>query len=141
MIFYTDGSAHPNPGPGGFGVVVLNESNNIIATHSDFKPSTTNNEMEMYAILWACCYAKTHNNKDITIYSDSAYAINTFTNWMYPWEKNGWIKKDGSVPKNLHLIKAFFELNKVLNIKFEKVKGHNGIVNNELADKLAKGLG
>lgn len=139
MIFYTDGSAHPNPGPGGFGVVVLNEDGEYLTCYREDFANTTNNAMEMRAIIWACLYAKLKNEKNVTIYSDSAYAINTFTNWMFGWERNGWIKGDGKVPENLDLVSAFFQLNKELNITFQKVRGHQGNKYNELADKLATG--
>lgn len=136
MIAYTDGSAHPNPGPGGFGVVIVDENDNLISTYFQSKTYTTNNEMEMMAIIWACGYAKS-KNENIKIYSDSSYAINTFSNWMYGWERNGWVKGDGKIPENLKIVKAFFELNKEMNIEFVKVRGHQGNKWNELADKLA----
>ena len=139
MIFYTDGSAHPNPGPGGFGVVIIDGDNNV-KTYAEHFDHTTNNEMEMRAIVWASIYAIMKRDKDVTIYSDSAYAINTFTSWMFGWEKNNWIKSDGKVPENLALVKAFYNLRNLANIKLVKVKGHANNEYNELADKLATGV-
>lgn len=139
MIFYTDGSAAPNPGKGGFGVVILDDNYNYLKCYHEHFNYTTNNAMEMKAIIWACLYAKIKNEQNIIIYSDSSYAINTFTKWMYSWEKNGWIKSDGKIPENLDLVSTFYQLNKELNIKFEKVKGHNGNLYNEMADRLATG--
>lgn len=142
MIFYTDGSTHPtNPGPGGFGVVILDKDKNFINTYSkQTSELTTNNREEMKAMLWSVCYAVQHNDSIITIYSDSAYAINTFSKWMYNWENNGWIKSDGYEPENLDLIKAMYELCNKYTISFEKVKGHSKDKYNEIADKLAKGI-
>ena len=136
MVFYTDGSAHPNPGPGGFGVVIVDPKGEIIETYAKHCDNTTNNAEEMKAILYAAYRARLAGESAI-IYSDSAYAINTFTNWMYSWERNNWTKSDGKVPENLDLVKAFFDLSKTMDINFIKVKGHKGNKYNELADKLA----
>ena len=140
MVYYTDGSAHPNPGPGGFGVVIVDETTDeIIDTYAKSSQKTTNNAEEMKAIIFAVCDAAKRGIPAI-IYSDSAYAINTFTNWMFSWERNGWVKSDGKVPENLELVKAFFELNKKYKITLNKVKGHVGDKYNEMADKLATGV-
>ena len=140
MVYYTDGSAHPNPGPGGFGVVIVDETTDeIIDTYAKSSQKTTNNAEEMKAIIFAVCDAAKRGGPAI-IYSDSAYAINTFTNWMFYRERNGWIKSDGKVPENLELVKAFFELNKKYKITLNKVKGHIGDKYNEIADKLATGV-
>ena len=136
MVFYTDGSAHPNPGPGGFGVVIVDPKGEVIETYAKHCDNTTNNAEEMKAILYAAYRARLAGESAI-IYSDSAYAINTFTNWMYSWERNNWTKSDGKVPENLDLVKAFFDLSKIMDINFIKVKGHKGNKYNELADKLA----
>ena len=138
MIFYTDGSASPNPGPGGFGVVQVDTEGNILSTYSSRQDNTTNNEQEMKAILYAACQGVLAK-EDVLIYSDSAYAINTFSNWMYNWERNGWIKGDGKVPENLEVVQAFFEVSKMIEVAFVKVKGHSKNPFNELADNLATG--
>lgn len=141
MIFYTDGSAHPtNPGPGGFGVVILDDNMNLLDTYSKQTDEiTTNNREEMKAIIWAVCYAVLHGEDRIHIYTDSSYALNTFVTWMYNWERNGWIKGDGKEPENLDLIKEMYTLKEKYVILFDKVKGHNKDKYNELADKLATG--
>lgn len=136
MVFYTDGSAHPNPGPGGFGVVIVDPKGEVIETYAKHCDNTTNNAEEMKAILYAVCRARLAGESAV-IYSDSAYAINTFTNWMYSWERNGWIKSDGKIPENLELVKAFFQIQKTVDVNFVKVKGHVGNKWNEMADKLA----
>lgn len=138
MIFYTDGSASPNPGPGGFGVVQVDTEGAILSTYSSRQDNTTNNEQEMKAILYAACQGVLAK-EDVLIYSDSAYAINTFSNWMYNWERNGWIKGDGRVPENLEVVQAFFEVSKMIEVTFVKVKGHSKNPFNELADNLATG--
>lgn len=139
MIAFTDGSTAPtNPGPGGFGVVLLDNNKNLIRTYNKKdKDITTNNRQEMKAILYAIGTAIL-NNEDIIIFADSAYAINSFTVWRESWEKNNWKTSKGEEPKNLDLIQAYVYFNKFCKVKFEKIKGHQGIYYNELADKLAK---
>lgn len=139
MIIYTDGSAHPNPGPGGFGVVVCNDNNDIIHLYSKQTNNTTNNREEIKAILWSLLtYGK--SNEEVIVYSDSNYCVQTFTNWMFGWARNGWIKSDKKIPENLDLIQAYYNaLNEGYKINLKKVKGHAGNKYNELADGLATG--
>ena len=144
MIIYTDGSCIKNPGgPGGFGVVVLDNNENLITYHSERYDDTTNNRMELSAILWAFLKygvpAAAGNNPPV-VYSDSAYCVNTLTSWMFNWEKNGWIKGDKNKPENLDLIKPFFRYwKRGYRIDLKKVKGHAGNRWNEMADALATG--
>lgn len=139
MVIYTDGSAHPNPGPGGFGVIVY-ENNEIIHAYSKhFDKPVTNNRMELKAILYALIYYG-KGNITPTVYSDSAYAVNTLTSWMYGWQHNGWLKKDNREPENLDLIQSYYNLlQQGYSIDLQKCDGHSGIEGNELADKLATG--
>ena len=141
MKIYTDGACSGNPGPGGYGVVVLSEDEKtVLYDYNCFEDNTTNNIQELKALIHAFAFIKSleQNNIKITIYSDSAYAINTFTTWAQTWEKNGWVKSDKKPIKNLDLIKKGYSLYKELN-NFEiiKVAGHSGIVGNEMADALA----
>lgn len=141
MIIYTDGSAHPNPGPGGYGVVITTNDNQLIAVRSrQTDQETTNNREELKAILWAMItYGE--NRQPPLVYSDSAYSVNTLNNWMFGWAKNGWIKaSDKKTPENLDLIKAYYDLyEKGFRINLQKIKGHAGHQWNELADQLATG--
>ena len=151
MIIYTDGSAHPNPGPGGFGVVVLDNNENLLYTYNkQFKEEkVTNNEMEIKAILYSFLNYGVNinnplygfNNYDIpTVYSDSNYCVQTFNTWMFNWAKNGWIKSDNKVPENLELIKAYYDwYQKGYRINLQKVKGHANNKWNNMADTLATG--
>lgn len=138
MIIYTDGSAHPNPGPGGFGVVVLDDNDNILYAYSrQFKERVTNNEMELKAILYALL---NYGKENPIVYSDSSYAVNTFNIWMNNWALNGWVKSDNKIPENLVLIQTYYEYqNKGYRIDLRKVKGHNGVFWNEIVDALATG--
>ena len=140
MIVYTDGACAQNAksrGPGGYGVVVLDDNYNLITTYSHKEDNTTNNRQEMKAIIWATIHYGKHN---LTIYSDSSYAIQTFETWMYSWYRNDWKKSDGRLPENMDLISAFHNLiQQGYKVKFEKVKGHSGNKWNEMADDLATG--
>lgn len=145
MIIYTDGSAHPNPGPGGFGVVVLDNNENLVYTYSkQFAREVTNNEMELKAILYAFLNYGVKiddwNNNVPIVYTDSNYCLQTYTNWMFSWANNNWKKSDKKTPENLELIQTYYNwYQKGYRIELRKVKGHNGDYWNELADKLATG--
>ena len=79
-------------------------------------------------------------NQPPIVYSDSAYCVNTFNEWMFGWAKKGWIKSDKKTPENLDLIQAYYEwYKKGYRIDLRKIKGHAGHEWNELADKLATG--
>ena len=148
MIIYTDGSAHPNPGPGGFGVIVLDNDEKIqyIYNKQFEKEKVTNNQMELKAILYAFLnYGVNINTNKFTnnipiVYSDSNYCVQTFNSWMFSWANNGWIKSDKKTPENLDLIKAYYNwYQKGYRIDLRKVKGHAGQKWNEMADGLATG--
>ena len=148
MIIYTDGSAHPNPGPGGFGMIVLDNDEKIqyIYNKQFKKEKVTNNQMELKAILYAFLnYGVNINTNEFTnnipiVYSDSNYCVQTFNSWMFSWANNGWVKSDKKTPENLDLIKAYYDwYQKGYRIDLRKVKGHNGVKWNELADLLATG--
>lgn len=136
MIFYVDGACHGNPGPGGFGVVIVSPEGEVIDTYSKGCEYTTNNAEELKACLWAACHAIQCGEPAI-IYSDSAYAVHSFTDWMFNWSCNDWKNSKGETIKNLELIQAMFELLQKYNIQIFKVAGHNGVFYNEMADKLA----
>lgn len=138
-IIYTDGSCSANgknEAIGGFGVVVLDENENLLFTHREMAVATTNNRMELSAILWAL--GKYGLEEEIIIYSDSAYCVNTLNTWMYSWKRNGWLKSDNKTPENLDLLLHFdklFSLGYTMDLR--KCKGHADNKWNILADKLA----
>ena len=144
MIYYTDGSAHPNPGPGGYGVVAVENDKIISARSKQYSESVTNNRMELSAILYVMLTAGTHAgcewSQPPVVYSDSAYCVNTFNDWMFRWAANNWVKSDGKIPENLDLIQAYYDqYMSGHRIDLRKVKGHAGEEWNELADMLATG--
>ena len=143
MTFYTDGSAHPNPGPGGYGIVGIEDEKVIFVRSQQYKDPVTNNEMELKAILYVMLnYGEKCDDwgQPPIVYSDSAYCVNTFNEWMFNWARRGWIKSDKQKPENLDLIQAYYDWYKEgYRIDLRKIKGHNGHEWNELADQLATG--
>ena len=147
MIIYTDGSCLGNGkehNTGGFGVVVLDNNENLVYTYSKQSADTTNNREELKAILRVMLTKGVKSDEwaqPPIVYSDSAYCVQTFTEWMFGWARNGWVKSDKKEPENLDLIKAYYDhYMKGYRIDLKKVKGHAGNKYNEVADKLATGV-
>lgn len=129
-ILWTDGSASPNPGPGGFAVIELKTdgtSEPVVLGRDD---DTTNIRMEGLAMIAAIKYA---GDEPCEIHSDSEFWINVITKWAPSWQKNGWTKRTGPI-KNLDIVKELYELYSTHQVKIEWVRGHNGTELNELAD-------
>ena len=141
MICYVDGSCRANGQDnsiGGFGVVVLDDTGNLLTCYQKCgAEGSTNNREEMKAILYTLI---TYGNQYETpiVYSDSSYAVNTFTNWMYDWAAHGWIKSDKKEPENMDLVVSYYDLRIAgYAIDLRYIKGHAGHKWNEVADKLA----
>lgn len=132
-IFYTDGSAEPNPGPGGWAVIDADTKQPILTGSN---PQTTNIRMEGTAILNAI---KSASNEPCEIHTDSEFWVNVLTKWAPTWQKNGWRKKSGEI-KNLELVQELYELYQKSDVKLVWVKGHAGTELNELADFYANPL-
>ena len=126
---------------GGYGYIVYND-NIIIDAFSEQRNNTTNNEMELTALVTVIEKYGTNDAWNCpTIYTDSQYAIKCLTVWGQKWAVNDWKKSDGQIIENLKLIQKGYNLlsdgKHCVNIEY--CKGHNGIEGNELADKLATG--
>ena len=133
-VIYTDGACSGNPGPGGWGAVILNEEKND-TNISGKEQSTTNNRMELMAPIMAL--KKIKKASKIIIYTDSIYLKNGITIWIKNWEKNGWISANKKSIKNKDLWVMLNELSKVQIVEWKWVKAHTGNKYNEMADKLA----
>ena len=125
---YTDGGCEPNPGKGGWGWVVDDNTYN-----SGGEENTTNNRMELTAIIEAIKWAKDEGHALILIFSDSKYCVKGFMEWMYSWERRGW-KRGEKELKNVDLWKDLWSMKAGVVLKW--VKGHNGNALNEFADEL-----
>ena len=135
---YTDGSSLGNPGPGGWGTVVV-DGGKIIEELGGYDKDTTNNRMELQAAIEALKYINKNHHDTVTIHADSAYVLGGITNWIFGWEKNGWrtSKKDSVLNQDLwkELINYVREFKG--KIIWQKVKGHSGHVYNDKADEIA----
>lgn len=144
LQIYTDGSCRRNgakTAKGGFGVVVV-QNGEVINTYAEQHEGTTNNQMEMSAILWAIVtYREEIATRDVIIFSDSMYAVNTFTQWMWGWKTKGWSRGKGKRVENLTFVKFYDKITDEgkLPVQLEYVRGHAGNKFNEMADSLATG--
>ncbi len=128
-IFYTDGSASPNPGPGGYAVI---ENGKPIALGSE-NGETTNIRMEGMALIQAL---KLAGDEEVTIHTDSEFWINVITKWAPGWEAKGW-KKSGGPIKNLDIVQEVYALFHHSRAVLTWVRGHEGDEGNEAADEWA----
>ena len=146
MTFYTDGSCIGNGkanAKGGYGIVGVDDNGSVQFIRAKRSDNTTNNREELKAILYVMLnYGEKCDDwgQPPIVYSDSAYCVNTFNDWMFRWANNGWIKSDKQIPENLDLIQAYYDhYQKGYRIELVKIKGHSGNKWNELADELATG--
>lgn len=130
-IYFTDGSASPNPGPGGYAVIL--DGKPVILGGELGGKKTTNIRMEGYAIIAALRHA---NGAPCQIYTDSEFWINVITKWAENWERGGWRKKGGEI-KNLDIVQEVYPLYKRSHAELVWVRGHNNHEGNELADHWA----
>lgn len=141
IIIYTDGSSLGNPGHGGFGCVIVFQVENKVIELGGYEPKTTNNKMELTAILTALQFLKKDNvspDTEIVIHTDSSYAINGITKWIFGWQKNNWITSTKSAVLNSELWKQFPPLTTYFKkLSFVHVRGHAGVWGNERCDTIA----
>lgn len=135
VIIYTDGACSGNPGPGGWGAVLMYQNHK--KEISGGKKDTTNNVMELTAAIEGLKLLKFPC--EIELYSDSAYLVNGFEKgWIYNWQKNHWKTASKEPVKNQELWEALLEMTKIHKIQFKKVKGHSDNEFNNRCDELAR---
>lgn len=131
---FTDGSARPNPGPGGWGAVLVIEGKVIDQRHGH-ESETTNNRMELTALING--FQMIAADQAIDIYTDSEICVNTINSWAAAWERNNWKRKGGAI-KNLDLVKELMQLRHSRpHAQVKWIKAHNGWLWNEYADSLS----
>jgi len=131
---FTDGSCEGNPGPGGWGVVWV-EHDEIRAQKSGVDPETTNNRMELTALIEA--FGMLTRDADVTVYSDSELCVKTINEWAAGWEARGWRRKGGEI-KNLELVKKLYGLARAHpQARLRWIRAHDGSRWNEYVDALA----
>lgn len=131
---YTDGGCSNNPGEGGIGILMLYKEHE--KTINGYVPYTTNNQMELLAVIVAL--ESLTKSCEIELYSDSKYMKDGITTWIHNWKKNNWRSANKSPVKNQLLWKKLDELVQIHKIEFNWVKGHAGIDGNEVVDSLAQ---
>ena len=129
----TDGACKGNPGPGGWGAIIRYGAHE--KELSGGEPMTTNNRMEMTAVIEALNMLK--RPCDVRLSTDSKYVLDGLTKWIHGWQKNGWRTADKKPVKNAELWQALLAATKRHRIRWEWVKGHAGHPDNERADQLA----
>lgn len=131
---FTDGAAHPNPGPGGWGAVFVVDDG-IVAEARGAEPQTTNNRMELTALLAG--YGMVPPGTAAVVMTDSQLCVDTINSWAADWERNGWMRRRGAI-KNLDLVQELYRVAKARpEIELRWIKSHNGYRWNEYADALA----
>ncbi|MBQ3565225.1 MAG: ribonuclease HI [Alphaproteobacteria bacterium] len=133
---YTDGACSGNPGPGGWGAVLIFEDGTITEL-SGRAENTTNNKMELTAAIKSLEFFT--EKTSVEIFTDSTYVKNGITQWIKNWEKNNWKNSAKQDVKNRELWEQLSELAKRHQVSWNWVKGHDGDKFNEMADKLASG--
>ena len=131
---YTDGACSGNPGPGGYGAILIFKG--IEKEISGAFAETTNNRMEIYAVIAGLECLK--EPCEVTIYSDSAYTVNAFLQgWLKNWVAASWVKSDGKAVANADLWQKLYALTQQHRVRFVKVKGHADNEYNNRCDVLA----
>lgn len=139
IVVYTDGGCHGNPGPGGWGIVVI--ADGVAKQLSGGEKFTTNNKMELTAAIAALSVIKntpTFAGRKVVVNIDSQYVKNGITTWIHSWKKKGWITADKKPVKNQELWIQLDELNSGLEVTWNWVKGHAGVEYNEICDQLCQ---
>ncbi len=134
VMIYTDGACKGNPGPGGYGAILVYGARE--KEFSGGESDTTNNRMELLAAITALEALK--EPCDVTLTSDSKYLVDAVTKgWVYSWKKKGWKKSDGKTALNTDLWERLLPLLDTHTVEFVWIKGHDGHEYNERCDRLA----
>ncbi len=139
---YTDGACSGNPGPGGWGFVVVDKNaGSELFKNSGAEKNTTNNRMELTAVIEALNFIKSkclvNSEYNLSVYTDSQYVKNGISAWIFNWKKNNWKTSAKKPVKNQDLWQALDKLSIELKPKWNWVKGHAGNRYNEECDRLA----
>ena len=143
IVIFTDGSSLGNPGPGGWGAVILFQPENKVEEIGEYEEKTTNNRMEITAAIESLLAIEDMSG-DATICTDSSYLINGITKWIRGWEQNGWQTKTKEEVLNRDLWERLAMLvrdrEKMGKLIWKKVKGHSDVLGNLRADAIATGF-
>ena len=132
---FTDGSCSGNPGPGGWAYILRHPSSGKEVERAGAEPLTTNNQMELMAVIQGLSALKTRSH--VEIYSDSKYVLQGLEDWMDNWIAKGWKTASKNPVKNQELWKRLDTLRKAHDLSFHWIEGHTGHPENERCDQLA----
>ena len=139
LFAYTDGACSGNPGPGGWGALLLAKDGETVVKERELKggeADTTNNRMELMAAIRAL--EALGRPSEITVVTDSAYVKNGVTGWIHGWKRNGWRTAARKPVKNVELWQRLDEAQARHRVTWKWIKGHAGHEENERADALAR---
>jgi len=139
LYAYTDGACSGNPGPGGWGALLIARDGDKVLKERELcggEADTTNNRMELLAAIHVL--ETLERPSKLTVITDSAYVKNGVTSWMHGWKRNGWRTSNKKPVKNVELWKRIDEAQARHDVTWEWVKGHAGHPENERADELAR---
>lgn len=135
VTIYTDGACSFNPGPGGWAAVLIHKGNE--KDFSGFVPDTTNNRMELTAVLKALQALREPCH--VVLHTDSAYIVNAFNrNWIDNWQRNGWRTANKKDVENQDLWQGILAAMRTQKVHYKKVKGHSTNKYNNICDELAR---
>lgn len=141
FIIYTDGACSGNPGPGGYGLIVIENLKSVYELGGT-ETQTTNNRMELQAVIAGLEFVLSRRGSsdcEVQIYTDSVYVIRGATQWIFGWKKNNWKNAEGESVANQESWKILAQLIQKIpaKIKWDYVRGHNGDAGNERCDRIA----
>lgn len=136
IFIYADGACSGNPGPGGWGAILKCPARGLEKRLSGAEPSTTNNRMELTAVIRALLALK--KSCRVTVTTDSRYVVDAFrAGWLGNWQRNGWKTASKQPVKNEDLWRELIAAMSPHQVRWEWIRGHAGHSENELADELA----
>lgn len=133
---FTDGGCIGNPGPGAWAYVINLPGAPV--ENAGFDPDTTNNRMELQAVIHALKYCSNHGLSEVRIHTDSQYVKNGISDWIHNWKRRGWLTAAKKPVKNRDLWMTLDEVNSEISPEWKWVKGHAGIELNERCDELVQ---
>lgn len=139
VVIYSDGSCLSNPGDGAF-AFLIKEKNFKDILYSEFVPNTTNNRMELVAIIEALKRVTFDADKYIKVFTDSTYAVNGYSKWMHNWKANNWLTIKKQPVANIDLWKDMYEIFRIRRdlLSMSWIKSHSVFLENNIVDKLAR---
>lgn len=137
-IIFTDGASSGNPGPGGWGAIIVDTDSGKVTEIGGAEKGTTNNRMEMIAAIEAISQISSGTKiSSITVFTDSGYLVSGATKWIFGWMKNGWKTSTKEDVINRDLWLKIAELSKKIKVEWKQIGGHIGVIGNERCDEIA----